>query len=403
MRPEPGPDLEHLIQHDLARLSDACRLRARRVVTPVSSTRVRIEGYDGEFVNFASNNYLGLTHHPRVIAGARSAITTYGAGGGAAGLITGHSELHRKAEQAVAAWKGTQDAVLLPSGYQANLAAIGTMGALGRQGGGVRFLVDKLVHASLIDAVRAVGPDAMRVFPHNGVAKLKRLLCDAPAGQLQMVVTESIFSMDGDAADLEGIVALKRARRFVLLVDEAHASGVYGQHGAGYASERGLAEQVDISVVTLSKALGGAGGAVCASGDFCKALINRGRAYMYSTSVPPSVCGGCIASIELLRDEPDRQNRVRALARRVREGVARIGFGIPTGDSPIVPVIFGDESAALAASERLLENGLLVPAVRPPTVARGSSRLRLTLCADHTDGEVERLLGALLAIRDVGR
>src|SRR6185503_12120279 len=164
------------IQQDLARLSAAHLLRTRRVVTPVTSTRVLIEGYEGEFLNFASNNYLGLSHHPRVIEAATSAIETYGAGSGAAGLITGHSELHRKAEQGLATWKGTQAAVLLPSGYQANLAAIGTLGALGQQGGGVRFLVDKLVHASLIDAVRAVDPAAMRVFPHNALPKLKRLL-----------------------------------------------------------------------------------------------------------------------------------------------------------------------------------------------------------------------------------
>ena len=399
MRPDDRPaDLEHLIQQDLARLSADHRLRIRRVVTPVTSTRVRIEGHAGEFLNFASNNYLGLSHHPRVIEAAKSAIETYGAGSGAAGLITGHSELHRKAEQTLATWKGTQDAVLLPSGYQANHAAIGTLAAMGQQGGGVRFLVDKLVHASLIDAVRAVEPASMRVFPHNGLAKLKRLLADAPAGQLQVVVTESIFSMDGDAADLEGIVALKRERPFVLLLDEAHASGVYGQHGAGYASERGLAQHVDISVVTLSKALGGAGGAVCASANFCQALINRGRAYMYSTSVPPTVCGACIASIEVMTNEPHRQTRLRELARHVRDHVASMDFQIPPGDSPIIPVIIGEESSALRASEELLKRGLLIPAVRPPTVPKGSSRLRVTLSSDHTDQEIERLLSGLEAV-----
>src|SRR5688572_448195 len=235
-----GPaDFDHLIEQDLSRLAADHRLRSRRVVTPVTSTRVRIEGHEGEVLNFASNNYLGLTLHPRVIEAVRSASETYGAGSGAAGLITGYSELHRKAEGALALWKGTQDAVILPSGYQANHAVVQALAALGGQGGGVRFLADKLAHASLIDAVRGAGAQ-MRVFPHNHLGKLRRLLEDAPAGELQVVLTESIFSMDGDAADLEGLVALKHERPFVLVLDEAHGSGVYGANGSGLARERGL-------------------------------------------------------------------------------------------------------------------------------------------------------------------
>ena len=390
-----GPaDFDHLIEQDLSRLAADHRLRSPRVVTPVTSTRVRIEGHEGEVLNFASNNYLGLTHHPRVIEAVRSAVETYGAGSGAAGLITGYSELHRKAEGALALWKGTQDAVILPSGYQANHAVVQALAALGGQGGGVRFLVDKLAHASLIDAVR--GADAkMRVFPHNNLGKLRRLLEDATAGEPQVVLTESIFSMDGDAADLEGLVALKRERPFVLVLDEAHGSGVYGANGSGLARERGLDAHVDVSMVTLSKALGGVGGAVCASEAFCAAVVNHGRAYVYSTAVPPSVCAACVAAIELMRDEPWRQVRVRELARRVRARVAEIGFDVPPGDSPIVPVILGDEESALRASRELLARGILIPAVRPPTVARGSSRLWVTLSCEHSDEEAERLVEGL--------
>jgi 7-keto-8-aminopelargonate synthetase-like enzyme len=317
-------------------------------------------------------------------------------------LITGYSELHRGAEEAIARWKACEDAVLLPSGYQANHAAIQTLAALAEQGGrAVRFLVDKLAHASLIDAVRAAAAAGaqMRVFPHNHLAKLKRLLKDAPAGELQVVVTESIFSMDGDSADLRGLVALKEQRPFVLLLDEAHASGVYGPSGSGYAAELGINDQVDVSVVTLSKSLGGVGGAVCASRDFCAALVNHGRAYMFSTGVPAFVCAGAISALEILRDQPNRQARVRELARRVRSAVAEMGYAIAAGDSPIIPVIFGSEASALAASAEMLKRGFLVPAVRPPTVPKGSSRLRVTLCCDHSDEEVRRLLGVLRDLR----
>jgi 8-amino-7-oxononanoate synthase len=209
------------------------------------------------------------------------------------------------------------------------------------------------------------------------------------------VLTESIFSMDGDAADLAGLVALKREHPFLLVLDEAHAAGVYGDAGAGLASELGVQRDVDVSIATLSKAIGCVGGAVCASRAFCEALVNLGRAYIFSTSVPPFVAAAAEAALGVMRDEPQRQARVRALAMRVRGGLAESGLRIPPGDSPIIPVIFGEEVTALDASQRLMNAGLLVPAIRPPTVPRGSSRLRVTLSCEHTDGEVEQLLGEL--------
>jgi 8-amino-7-oxononanoate synthase len=383
-------DLDALIAADLARRADAHQLRSRRPIVPLSSTHVRIDGR--EYVNFASNNYLGLTHHPRLLQAAEDSLRANGLGSGAAALITGHTETHARAEQAIALWKGTDDAVLLPTGYQANHAAVQTLIALGEKQGGVRFLIDKLAHASLLDAVR--GAAEFRIFPHNHVGKLERLLRDAPAGQLQVVLTESIFSMDGDAADLAGLADLKRRYPFFLLLDEAHGSGVYGPGGAGYAAEVGLQSGVDASVVTLSKALGSVGAAVCASKNFCQALVNHGRAYIYSTGVPAWVASGAVEAIGVMRDEPERSARVRALARRVREAV---GAGTPL-DSPIVPIVLGEEARALGASQRLLEAGFLVPAVRPPTVPKGGSRLRVTLSCDHLDEEVSKLLDILTEI-----
>jgi 7-keto-8-aminopelargonate synthetase-like enzyme len=402
-------ELSRLLRQDLQQREANHLLRQRQVIKPIDSTHVVIDGKP--FVNFSSNDYLGLTHHPKVLkAIARSARSS--AGSGAAGLITGYTSLHRDAEDAIVRWKGTEASILLPSGYQANLAAVQTLASVAQaRGRAVRFLIDRLVHASLIDAVRATGAE-FRVFPHNGISKLKRLLTiregEAPAEPasptgaetarqeprppMDVVITESIFSMDGDAADLAALARLKAEHHFVLLLDEAHGSGVYENGGAGYANECGLSSVADLSIVTLSKAMGLAGGAICGSKLLIDGVLNHARAYIYSTSIAPAICAAIPAAIEVMREEPQRQARVRSLARRVR-GALSISW-TPT-DSPIIPIVLGDEARALEASARLRELGMLVIAVRPPTVPRGSSRLRVTLSCDHSDQEVDRLIEAL--------
>ena len=319
-----------------------------------------------------------------MIGAIERATRECGGGAGASALISGYSPAHASAEAALATWKGTESAVLLPSGYQANLAAVQTIaGVVEVRGARVRFLLDKLAHASLIDAVRACD-QSFRTFSHNDLSRLQRLLEERDADEMQVVVTESIFSMDGDATPLAGLADLKRKHDFVLLLDEAHASGVYGPNGSGYAAECGMSE-----IVTLSKGLGCIGGAVCAKRSFCEALINFGRAYVYSTAIPPAIAAACEAAIRVMRDEPARQARVRELARKVRAAVNQ------SGDSPIVPVIVGEERAALNAAAKLEEAGMLVVAVRPPSVPKGSSRLRVTLSCEHSDAEVDQLIRAV--------
>jgi len=388
-----GELLRQLVEGDLARRRELRHLRTREVLQAIDSTHV--QRGDSRHVNFASNNYLGLTHHPRLVRAAQEAIAVHGTGSGASALVSGYSPAHQAAEADLAEWKTTEAAVLMPSGYQAAHAVVQTIAAISSRGrGGVRFLIDKLSHACLIDAVQA-SRQPFRIFPHNHLAKLARLLAGAPSGELQVVLTESIFSMDGDAADLQGLCELRRSRPFVLVLDEAHATGVYGPAGAGYAAECRLSADIDISIVTLSKALGLAGGAVCASRLFCDALVNAGRAYVYSTSVPPVLPSAVSAAIRIIRDEPHRQQRLRVLAARVRQRLAQRGLAIRGGDSPIIPVILGAEQRALDAADHLRQRGLWVVAIRPPTVPRNSSRLRITLCCDHTDEEVERLIEAI--------
>jgi 8-amino-7-oxononanoate synthase len=394
-----GPNRwEKTVTGELTRLRDARLYRRRRLVRPIDATHVEVDGR--YLVNFSSNNYLGLTHHPRLVEAVRGAVARDGAGSGAAPLITGYTPAHLSAERAIATWKQTEAAVLLPSGYQANLAAVQTLATAGEStDGGVRFLLDKLCHASLIDAVRGVARagrrEGFRVFPHNDMAKLGRLLREAEPNQTQVVVTESVFSMDGDTADLAGLAELKRDHPYLLLLDEAHGSGVYGPDGSGLAAERGFSRLPDVTVVTFSKALGCVGAAVCASEALCELLINAARPFIYSTAPPSSVAAAAEAAIAIMRNEPARQQRLRRMALHVRAQLTGAGLTLPDGDSPILPVLLGDERSAIQAAARLLEDGLLVLPIRPPTVPRGSSRLRITLSCEHSDEELQRLAHSL--------
>ena len=371
---------------------DAHTLRVRRSVRVLDATHVEADGR--RLVNFASNDYLGLTHHPRVLDAFRSAAST---GSGSAPLITGHTADHAAAEAAIAGWKGTAAAVLLGSGFAANAAAVAAAAAVG---GRVRFLFDKLCHASLIDAVRTAeaGGATFRTFRHNDLDDLGRLLGRGDPFPRQVVVTESIFSMDGDAANLAGLAELRDRHGFLLLLDEAHAAGVYGPGGAGLAADLGLSAAVDLSIVTLSKAVGVVGGAVCGSADWVEAVVNFGRPYVFSTALPAAVAAAITVSLGVMADEPHRQARVRALSHRVRTQLSAAGLHLPPGDSPIIPVLLGTEAAAVAAADGLRAAGLLVAAIRPPTVARGTSRLRVTLSSEHTDDEIGRLVDAVLRL-----
>lgn len=388
--------LDQLIAHALDGRRSVHQFRQRRCVDPIDAVRVRVGSQ--ELVNFCSNDYLGLATRYRDAVLSRIA---YGAG--ASGLICGYTSEHVLAETELARWKGTESSILLPSGYQANLAAVQTLHAISEASGrGIRFIVDRLVHASLIDAIRQVegwvGKSMTRVFPHNDVAKVRRLLEQSDPNETQVVVTESIFSMDGDAGDLENIAQLKSRYDFILLVDEAHATGLYGPDGAGLVSQLRLHEQVDVTITTLSKALGLVGGAVCGKQSLIESVINFGRAYIYSTSTPPLFASATRDSIRICRQEPNRRKRVLSLSRQVRSDLQEGGIDLFPGDSPIIPVLFHEESRAMEAARQLEDQGLLVLPVRPPTVPRGTSRLRITLSCEHSDSQVDQLIRAVLRI-----
>lgn len=324
-------------------------------------------------VSFASNDYLGLTTHPDVIAAAHAALERWGAGSGAARLVVGDRPVHEELEAELAAWKQTDRAVLFPTGFQANL---GVLTALG--GPGVRIVSDALNHASIIDGARLARAE-VAIAPHRDAGELERLVAEAPGPVL--VVADTVFSMDGDALDVAATVDVCRRHGALLVLDEAHA--VLGPD----PTAADLAGVEVVRVGTMSKTLGSLGGFAACSQRVADLLVNTARPAIFTTASTPADAAAGLAALRVVRGPEGAQLRatLRAHVDRLRPGHA----------SPIVPVVLGEEEAAVAASAALLAQGLLVPAIRPPTVAPGSSRLRVTLSAAHTDAEVDRLLDAL--------
>jgi 8-amino-7-oxononanoate synthase len=370
--------------------------RELRTIEEVQGTIVRV--HDRLLVNFASNDYLGLSQHPSVRMAAKAAIDQFGAGAGASRLVTGTQSPHTLAERAIAALKGAESAILFSSGYT---AALGAMTSLVSHGDVV--ILDKLSHACLIDGARLSGA-AVRVFPHNDIAKLRRHLEWArrtcPSGRT-LIATESIFSMDGTFGKLEEITKLKNEFRALLMVDEAHATGVVGPQGAGWIAALGLTSQVDVQMGTLSKACGASGGFVCGSGNLIQFLINKARSFIYSTGLPPSSAAAALAALEIIRG-PEGEALRRRLSSNVRlfdEFTNQNTNRITSPISPIFPVTIGDEERALLLAEALYRRGFLAPAIRYPTVARGSARIRIALSSSHSSSQIRALSEAILESR----
>jgi len=351
--------------------------RRLRVLESAQGVLVKLEGR--EVVNFSSNDYLGLAGSAELKAAFVEGIGRYGAGSGASRLVCGGLEPHRRLEEALAVFKGTEAALAFSSGFA---VALGTIPSL--MGTGDVIILDKLCHASLVDAAKMSGA-TIRVFPHNHLGKLEKLLASSSQARRMLVVTESVFSMDGDVAALSEIVALKDRFGAWLMLDEAHAVGVLGPQGRGLAAALGLEQHVELQMGTLSKALGLSGGYLAASRSVIEVLINKARSFIYSTAPPPGLAHAACAALQLIQSEEGDRRRAR-----LRENLALFGNAGPL-QSAIIPVIIGNEERAMQLSARLLDEGFLVPAIRYPTVARGTARLRVTLSASHEAGQVEAL------------
>ena len=378
----------------IADLKQRSLYRQLRTIDAVDGTRVNRAGKS--LVNFASNDYLGLTQHPKLKMAAADAAQSFGAGSGASRLITGTLAIHSELEARLASFKQTPATLTFESGYA---AALGTIPALFSQGDVI--ILDKLAHASLIDGARLSGAE-IRVYPHNRLDRLRELLDWARQkrrGAKILIVTESVFSMDGDCCPLPEITELKDEFGALLLLDEAHAIGVIGPSGAGLAAECGLVERVDIHLGTLSKAIGSSGGFIAGPSSLIDVLINRARTFIYSTAPPPAAIAAAIEGLGIIASETGDQLRT-ALWRNHKELTVKLKRPKPeAARSAIVPIIVGLEEQALFVSEDLAERGFLVPAVRFPTVPRGSARLRVTLSAAHQLQDVVNLREAINALR----
>jgi 8-amino-7-oxononanoate synthase len=376
-------------------------LRARslhRRLRPVASAqgpRVRCDGR--ELVNFSSNDYLGLANHPALKTAALEAVRQYGAGAGAARLISGSLAPLHALETALAEYKSAGAALCFNSGYA---AATGVLPAL--MGKHDIVIVDKLVHACLVDGARLAGA-RLRVFAHNDLEDLAAKLQWAATQEHEgkpvrvLVVVESIYSMDGDAAPLAEMVALKEHHGAWLLVDEAHATGLYGASGAGRVLELGLGGRVEIQLGTLGKALGAAGGFIAGSPVLAEFLVNRARSFIFSTAPVPAAAAAALAGVGVARSEEGaaRRRQLWARAAQLRAGLAALDLAPAEPPAAIIPVLLRDEDRALAVAQALWERGFFIPAIRYPTVPRGGARLRITLSAAHSAAEVDLLLGAL--------
>jgi 8-amino-7-oxononanoate synthase len=367
----------------------------RRSLTAVEEAlpggRVRVDGR--VLLNLSSNDYLGLSQDPRLIKAAREAAARWGVGAGASRLVVGHLALHEEVEARLAAFKGTEAAVIFSTGYMANLGVISALARLGDT-----VFCDRLNHASIYDGIKLSGAGLAR-FPHRDLNRLEDRLRKAGTGR-RLIVTDSIFSVDGDLAPLQGMVALKDRYGAALMVDEAHATGVLGPQGAGLAEALGLTSRVEVHMGTFSKALGSLGGYVAGDRRLIEYLHNRARSFIYSTALPPPVLGAIGAALDIVTKEPEPRNYLLSQAEKFRHTLAQAGFDLLGSETQIVPVLVGENAPALELAARLRERGLMAVALRPPTVPPGRSRVRFSLSAAHSP---EDLAAARTAILDVGR
>jgi len=372
---------------------DAASLRRR--VRPLDSgpeTEVVLDGR--RVLLLASNNYLGLATHPDVVAAAVGAARRWGAGTGSARLITGALRVHDELEAALAKLKSTDDAVVFSSGYLANLGIIGVL-----VGPEDAVFSDALNHASIIDGCR-LSRAAVHVYHHGDATHLDALLAAwrvrHPRGRT-LAVTDSVFSMDGDLAPLPDLVAVCERHDAMLMVDEAHATGVVGDRGRGAVAHFGLEGRIPVVMGTLSKALGAAGGFIAGTHALCDLVRNRARAFIFDTAMPAPTAAAARAALAILDREPERAARARANAGALARGLEALGFTVGRPDAAVVPVFVGEPEAALTLAAALLDRNVLVPAIRPPTVPPGTARLRATVMATHNDGDIARAVAGFAA------
>jgi glycine C-acetyltransferase/8-amino-7-oxononanoate synthase len=379
-------------EKDLQKLAREHLLREISVLDSPSGPLMSLNGQNT--LQFASNDYLGLANHPQLKQAALKAIEQYGVGAGASRLISGTLTPHHNLELAIAQFTNTEAALTFSSGHATNL---GVIPQLAKTGG--LILADRLCHASLIDACR-LSRATLRVFHHNDVKHLRSLLTKRPINRPTLLITEGVFSMDGDLASLPELARLAEEFEALLLVDDAHGTGVMGHTGRGSIEYWGVESANILHMGTLGKALGTSGGFMTGTKDFIAYLINTSRSFIYSTAPPPAMAAAAQAAIHLIQQEPERRDRLWQNRKHMYQGLKAMGCHMTKSQSPILPIIVNDPRLAVEMSVGLQKKGIYIPAIRPPTVPKGTSRLRVTVSAEHS---IEQIDAALSAIQQVGQ
>lgn len=379
--------MKDILASELSGLKNKGLYRALRIISSSPEKEIIFEGK--QYCNFSSNNYLGLAAHPQMKQSAKEAIEKYGCGGTSSRLVAGTLDLHVELEEKIAKFKQKESALIFPSGYQANVGIISTL-----FGEGDCIIMDRLNHASLWDAAK-ISKARVFVYAHRDMNALEKVLSRAKSYRRKVVVTDSVFSMDGDFAPLPEIVKLSKQHGALVFVDEAHATGIFGENGGGLCEHFAVEKEVDIVMGTLSKALGSQGAFVCAAKELIEYLINKSRAFIYTTALAPASTAASIKAIELIKNESWRRKTLIENSNKLRNALKKSGFDVVASESQIIPLMAGRVNTALELSKKLFENGIFAPAIRPPTVPENECRLRFSLTTEHTEEDIRKLEAAL--------
>lgn len=382
--------MDQFFEQEIERLKTSGLYRGLKRIAGHIDTTVSIDGK--EVILLSSNNYLGLASHPKLKEAAASALREYGTGACSSRLISGNMKIHEELEKKTAKFKGCQSAIVFSTGYMANIGVITSLA-----GKGDLILSDELNHASIIDGCKLSGAK-VKVYPHKNIEKLKEILSQGNASSSKgsykrtLIVTDGVFSMDGDITPLPEILDVAREEDALVMLDDAHATGVLGENGKGTAEHFGLTDGNLIHMGTFSKALGSMGGYITGSKIIIEYLKNNARPFIYSTALPPSVCASSIAAIDLLEKEPSIRTRLWRNIARFRKGLINLGYNMMESQTQIIPILIGDTSLTMEFARAIFEKGVYAPGIRPPTVPEGKSRIRTGLMASHTDEQIDKVL-----------
>ena len=377
--------LDEILSQKLSQIKDTGLLRSLKLINSAPAARVVINGK--EYLNFSSNNYLDLAGNEEINKAAAEAVDKYGFGGASSRLVGGNLSIHEEIETKLAVFKNKEAALLLPSGYQTNVGVISALCSMENS----CVIMDKLNHASIWDGAKLSGARIF-VYEHCDMNSFESVLKRAEKYKLKLAVTESIFSMDGDLAPLRDFAKLCQKYGAVSMVDEAHSTGVFGKSGKGLAEEMGVSDEIDITIGTLSKAFAVQGGFVCGRQSLINYLINKSRAFIYTTAVSPAIAGAALKSLEIIKKSDDKRTLLFKNAQYLKNKLNALGFKTGNSQSQIIPVIIGTNERTTQLSQILFESGIYVPAIRFPTVPEGQSRIRISLTAGHNLSDLENML-----------